>query len=646
LDLERKIKRIKNQNQAPHKRIQKEIKKKRKKGGLDINIDIGGKVKPPKVDGEIKIDGGMKLKFPNVFLDNGKKFRIKSTLGNHYLHVQGPATNGTPITLWNKTGLESNPEAFKWTLHTTNGGYHIRSVLGNGEFALHQHGNTNNNGDKCTIWNISAGQQNLVVNFEPTLEGTWFIKFNHSGKYIHLPASSLTDGTGIVQWEHQNTAPFKWEFEGVDFDLNVDFDIGGKGGFKFPDFGFGKKDKKSKSSSTSKDSKGNKKDKKKDKTKIGIDVEIGGSRKVKPPKVDFEVKGDGKVKPPKVDGEVNVDIEDKGKGGFKFPDFGFGKKDKKDKKDKKSKSSSTSKDSKGNKKDKKKGGLDVNIDIGGKVKPPKVDVEVKGDGKIKPPKVDGEVEIKGSGKGKGGIHFPDFGFGKKDKKDKKSKSSSTSKDSKGNKKDKKKGGIDVNIDIGGKVKPPKVDGEVDIKGKGKGKGGIDFGFGKKDKKSKSSSKDSKGNKKDKKKGGLDINVDIGGKVKPPKVDVEIKGDGKVKEKAEIVISGQLKYVMKVDEKHLDEWVKVLEDAINKAMKSISHLEVKGKKHEKLDSSQHVQIEAGYSLGTTIQSNISQGTLQTGVNTQISGNANLGGNAQISGNVNLGGNVSGNVTGEY
>jgi len=233
---------------------------------------------------------------------------------------------------------------------------------------------------------------------------------------------------------------------------------------------------------------------------------------------------------------------------------------------------------------------------------------------------------------------------KKDKKDKKSKSSSTSKDSKGNKKDKKKGGIDVNIDIGGKVKPPKVDGEVDIKGKGKG--GIDFGFGKKDKKSKSSSKDSKGNKKDKKKGGLDINVDIGGKVKPPKVDVEIKGDGKVKEKAEIVISGQLKYVMKVDEKHLDEWVKVLEDAINKAMKSISHLEVKGKKHEKLDSSQHVQIEAGYSLGTTIQSNISQGTLQTGVNTQISGNANLGGNAQISGNVNLGGNVSGNVTGEY
>jgi len=287
------------------------------------------------------IGGGTKTKakadidFPNSFIEKGKVFRIKSSLGG-YLHVQGEAENGTPITLWNKTGLDSNPISFKWFVTKTNGGYHLRSIKGSGEFALHLHGNTSNNGDKCTIWNISANQSNLVLNFEKTVDGFYLFKFLHSGKYVQLNANATADGTGIIQWDNDNSGGFKWEIEkvkgekwkapkvsggisggikiggdfkgkkkrlkklffiqyskgnkkkkgGIGLDINIGGGIGGKGKVK------GKKGSKSSSST---DSKGNKK--KKRRNRIGY--QIGGGAKVD---------GDIKIKT-KTEGEVKVEDE-------------------------------------------------------------------------------------------------------------------------------------------------------------------------------------------------------------------------------------------------------------------------------------------------------------------------------------------------
>jgi len=139
------------------------------------------------------------------------RVNILSGVGT-YMHVQGgKAGEGVDITTWELVD-QSN---LQWQIQPVAGkpGYFFVSSAIDPNFVLHQHGNSKNNGDKCTLWNRNAANQpNMWVTFEPASGDWWNIKFAHSGKCAHVHGGVKGNGTQITQWDAVDQPNLKWRF--------------------------------------------------------------------------------------------------------------------------------------------------------------------------------------------------------------------------------------------------------------------------------------------------------------------------------------------------------------------------------------------------------------------------------------------------
>jgi peroxiredoxin len=150
---------------------------------------------------------------PQYFAITGKRFYLQSQLG-HVAHVHGgQAHNEANITLWDKNthGHQANLQWF--ITDAGNGQYFLESAVDR-NFVLHQWGNSQNNGEKCTLWDkrTHGHQGNMRVTFQNVGGEWWAIRFVHSGKCIHVHGGVNANGTQISQWDYVNQANLHWRF--------------------------------------------------------------------------------------------------------------------------------------------------------------------------------------------------------------------------------------------------------------------------------------------------------------------------------------------------------------------------------------------------------------------------------------------------
>jgi hypothetical protein len=135
---------------------------------------------------------------------------IQSAVGS-FLHVLGGAAhNEAQISTWNWV----NQDNLKWHIEAAPGGHYFLSSKVNHEFVVHQLGANHDNGGHITLWNKSTHghQGNLQVTFEPAGGEYWYIKFVHSGKYVHVQGGLPDNNQPVTQWEKVDQANLKWRF--------------------------------------------------------------------------------------------------------------------------------------------------------------------------------------------------------------------------------------------------------------------------------------------------------------------------------------------------------------------------------------------------------------------------------------------------
>jgi len=136
---------------------------------------------------------------------------IQSGVGT-FLHVLGGQTHdGAKISTWSWV----NQDNLKWHIEPapTPGHFFIASKV-NPTFVVHQQGANNNNGGEITTWNKNTHghQGNLQVTFEPAGGEYWYIRFVHSGKYVHVQGGQGGDNQPITQWDKVDQPNLKWRF--------------------------------------------------------------------------------------------------------------------------------------------------------------------------------------------------------------------------------------------------------------------------------------------------------------------------------------------------------------------------------------------------------------------------------------------------
>jgi hypothetical protein len=148
---------------------------------------------------------------PIFFANTNIPIAIQSNLGT-YLHVLGgQANNQAKISTWQWVDQPN----LKWYIESVPGtGHFFLSSAINRNFVVHQLGANTNNGGELTLWdkNTHGHQGNLQVVFEPSHDGSWFIKFVHSGKYIHVQGALTTNNCPVTQWERVEQNNLKWRF--------------------------------------------------------------------------------------------------------------------------------------------------------------------------------------------------------------------------------------------------------------------------------------------------------------------------------------------------------------------------------------------------------------------------------------------------
>jgi len=138
------------------------------------------------------------------------KVAIQSGVGT-FLHVYGgnPADN-TPVSTW---AWVDQPN-LKWHIEPVPGkpGFFFLASAANPRFVLHQLGATHDNGSAISTWNkeTHGHQGNLQVSFEPAGGDYWYIRFAHSGKYVHVQGAATGNNTPVTQWDKVDQPNLKW----------------------------------------------------------------------------------------------------------------------------------------------------------------------------------------------------------------------------------------------------------------------------------------------------------------------------------------------------------------------------------------------------------------------------------------------------
>jgi len=138
------------------------------------------------------------------------KVAIQSGVGT-FLHVHGGVpSDGAKITAW---AWVDQPN-LKWHIEAVPNkpGFFFLCSVANPAFVVHQLGANSNNGGEITTWNkgTHGHQGNLQVSFEPAGGDYHFIKFAHSGKYVHVHGASTANDTPITQWDKVDQPNLKW----------------------------------------------------------------------------------------------------------------------------------------------------------------------------------------------------------------------------------------------------------------------------------------------------------------------------------------------------------------------------------------------------------------------------------------------------
>jgi len=149
---------------------------------------------------------------PSSFTGHGSHVRlaIQSGVGT-FLHVYGGNPHdGCRLSTWQWVDQPN----LKWHIEPAPNGQFFLVSAANHNFVVHQQGATHNNGDPCTTWNKTTHghQPNLHVSFEPAGADYWYIRFAHSGKYLHVHGASTANDTTVSQWDKVDQPNLKWKF--------------------------------------------------------------------------------------------------------------------------------------------------------------------------------------------------------------------------------------------------------------------------------------------------------------------------------------------------------------------------------------------------------------------------------------------------